>query len=144
MGIFTVTAAGPLAALGVRKVGDEPWPQEIGLARAERILTLAEVPWATDGVVDVQVLPRDVDAQPALGVLQDLAGETSAAVFDVPHGEVIYQALSGRSRPVFPYRWEDFPEPDEPPPPVYGSAQTAYTTQVPTSATSGGAASLDS
>lgn len=109
LGRFTITAAGTLARLGVRKVGDTPWPQETGAQRAERILTAAQVPHRIDGTTDAPVLPRDVDAQPALDLLADLATDTSAAVFDTPSGAVVYQALSGRARPVFPYRWVDFP-----------------------------------
>lgn len=108
-GVFTITAAGPLAVLGLRKIGDTPWPQETGTARATRILTAAGTPWQVDGTVDLQVLARDVDAQPAAGLLDELAAWTSAAVFDTPTGEVVYQALSGRSRHVFPFRWMDFP-----------------------------------
>ena len=107
-GQFTVTAAGALAALGMRKVGDAPWPQESGTARATRILQAAGTPWAVDGTADLIVLPRDVDAQPAAGLLEDLATDTAAAVFDTPTGEVVYQALSGRDRPVVPFMWSDF------------------------------------
>lgn len=107
-GQFTATAAGALAALGVRKIGDEPWPQETGTARATRILTAAGAPWRVDGAQDLTVLPRDVDAQPAAGLLDDLAADTAAAVFDTPAGEVVYQPLSGRNRPVIPFMWSDF------------------------------------
>jgi hypothetical protein len=107
-GQFTVTAAGALAAMGVRKIGDEPWPQETGTQRATRILTATGAPWEVDGTSDLIVLPRDVDAQPAAGLLDDLATDTTAAVFDKPTGEVVYQALSGRQRPVVPYMWSDF------------------------------------
>jgi hypothetical protein len=110
-GRFTVTASGPLAVLGLRRIGDDPWPQETGTARATRILTEAGTPWQVDGDVDLLVLPRDVDAQPAAGLLEELASWTSAAVFDTPDGEVVYQALSGRARPVIPYMWSDFPPP---------------------------------
>ena len=107
-GQFTVTAAGPLAALGVRKIGDEPWPEETGAQRAERILTAAGTPWQVQGDVDWSVLPRDVDAQPAAGLLDDLAADTLAAVFDTPAGEVVYQPLPSRRRHKMPWRWQDF------------------------------------
>ena len=110
--LITLTAAGPVAALGVRVVGDEPWPAETGAQRAERILTLAGVGHSIDGAVDPLVVPRDVDAQPALTLLEELAGSTGAAVFDTPTGTVVYQAISGRARPVFGYRWQDFPPTD--------------------------------
>jgi hypothetical protein len=107
-GQFTVTAAGALAALGIRKIGDVPWPQETGTDRAVRILAAARVPYDIDGTTDLEVLARDVDAQPAGGLLDDLAQDTGAAVFDTPEGAVIYQPLSGRNRPVVPYMWSDF------------------------------------
>lgn len=107
-GLFTVTATGPLAALGVRKIGDEPWPEESGTLRAERILTAGGTPWRVDGESDWTVLPRDVDAQPAAGLLEELAGDTLAAVFDTPSGEVVYQPLSGRRLPKTKWRWQDF------------------------------------
>ena len=110
--LLTLTAVGPVAALGVRVVGDEPWPAESGAQRASRILTLAHVAHSIDGDVDPRVVARDVDAQPALGLLEDLAVTTGAAVFDTPNGTVVYQAISGRARPVFGYRWEDFPPGD--------------------------------
>lgn len=112
LGRFTLTAAGTLARLGVRKVGDTPWPQETGAQRAARILAAAQVPHRIDGTTDAPILPRDVDAQPALSLLEDLAQDTAAAVFDTPSGAIVYQALSGRARPVFPYRWIDFPAAD--------------------------------
>lgn len=110
-GVFTITAAGTVARLGVRQVGDVPWPSEQGTARATRILTEAGTPYLIDGASDALVLARDVDAQTALTLLTDLQESTSAAVFDLPDGTVVYQPLSGRARPVFAYRWQDF-EPD--------------------------------
>lgn len=109
VGRFTITATGSLARLGIRKVGDTPWPQEPATARAARILAAAGTPWQVTGTADAAILPRDVDAQPALALLEELTTDTAAAVFDTPSGAVIYQALSGRARPVFPWRWMDFP-----------------------------------
>lgn len=108
-GLFTVTAMGAVAALGYRTVGDEPWPQESGTARAERILTLAEVPYVIDGTVEAQILPRDVDSRPARDLLSELASSTGAAVVDLPTGNVLYQPLKERARPIKDYRWRDFP-----------------------------------
>lgn len=106
--LITLTAVGPTAALGVRVVGDEPWPAESGAVRANRILALADVPYTIDGDVDPIIVPRDVDAQPALGLLEELAVSTGAAVFDTPDGQVVYQAVSGRARPIIRFRWQDF------------------------------------
>lgn len=107
-GLFTVTCAGPVAALGYRFVGDEPWPAETGTARADRILTLAEVPYVIDGTADPIVLPRDVDRRSARELLDDLAQSTAAAVIDLPTGEVLYQPMAERARPVHPFPWSDF------------------------------------
>lgn len=109
LAVVTVTATGALADLATRDVGAEPWPTEPGTARAARILTAAGVPYRVEGTDDLTVLPLDVDKQPALTLLADLATSTGAAVFDTPDGTVVYQALSGRQRPVGPYRWQDWP-----------------------------------
>ena len=103
--------AGPLATAGYRVVGDEPWPQETGTARATRILTLAGLPHLVmpPATSEVQVLPRDVDAQPALTLLGELATDTGAAVVDLPDGRILYQPLEARDRPVFAVRWMDLP-----------------------------------
>lgn len=107
LGRFTVTAMGPVARLGVRTVGDEPWPAEAGTARAARVLTLAEVPgYLIDGAADAVILPRDVDSRPALDLLTEVATSTGAAVFDRPDGRVVYQPMSERTNG--PYRWMDF------------------------------------
>jgi hypothetical protein len=107
-GRFTLTAAGALAALGLRKVGDVPWPQESGIQRAAHILTAAQVGYRVEGDQDLQILPRDVDSQPAAGLLDELAAATSAAVFDTPDGQVVYQSLASRSR-IRPLLWHEIP-----------------------------------
>lgn len=107
-GLFTVTCAGAVAALGYRFVGDEPWPAESGAARADRILDLAEVPYLIDGQADPMVMPRDVDRRAARELLEELAQSTAAAVVDLPTGEVVYQPMKERARPVHDFPWADF------------------------------------
>lgn len=83
-GILTVTATGPKARLGRLIVGDVPWPAELDGARADRILQAAQTASGgayTLGPIDpgtVTVLGRDVDAQPALGLLDELAQQAGA------------------------------------------------------------------
>ena len=60
----------------------------------------------------MQVLASDVDAQPALTLLDQLAADTAAAVVDLPDGRIMYQPLETRSRPVFNVRWMDL-DPDD-------------------------------
>jgi hypothetical protein len=106
-GRFTVTAAGPVAVLGARQVGDAPWPQESATQRAGRVLAQSGVPWNVQaGAAEPDVLPRDVDAQPALGLLEDLAQWTAGAVFDTPDGQVIFQSLASRHR-AQAFMWSD-------------------------------------
>jgi hypothetical protein len=108
-GLFTVTAMGAAARLGLRPVGDQPWPQEPAAARATRILALSGLPHTVQaGPVDHPVTARDADATTARDLLDELAASTGAAVVDTPAGAVLFQTLSGRQRPVFPWRWRDF------------------------------------
>lgn len=108
VGQFTVTAAGVLALLGVRRIGGTVWPQERDTARAARIFGDAQISNAVqDGPDPYLVLLREPDPQPADGLLDELATWTGAAVYDTPDGEAVYQALSGRTR-VKPYMWRDF------------------------------------
>lgn len=112
VGILELSATGPLAQLGFRVVGDQPWPQETETARAARILDLAGAPHdvqePTTGTV-YQVLARDVDAQTALDLLDDLGRDTGAAVVDLPDGTVMYQPIRDRYEPAITLRWQDLP-----------------------------------
>jgi hypothetical protein len=74
-GTCQVVAVSTLADLGRRVVGDEPWPQELDGARALRILRLAWPTLPADHVDPgiYQVVPRDVDRQPALGLVHEAA-----------------------------------------------------------------------
>lgn len=73
---ITVTATGTSARLTSR-VGAEPWPAELDGARAARILAaLATIQPVDVGTIEpgtVRVLARDVDAQPAGALLDELA-----------------------------------------------------------------------
>lgn len=75
--VLTVTAVGRRSRLGSLYVGDEPWPTELDGDRALRILQLAEAQLSDLQLGDVDpgtafVLARDVDRQPALGLLESL------------------------------------------------------------------------
>lgn len=91
-GAGQLAAAGVLADLGRRVVGAEPWPQESDGARVSRVMTLAGIsldPLHSDPGV-VQVVPRDVDAQAALGVAQSVAQSASGVVWALRDGRVAY------------------------------------------------------
>jgi hypothetical protein len=79
--ILTITAGSHLADLGRTYVGDTPWAAEKATVRATRIL--ASVGYGVQlfgGYFDPTVLARDIDRQPALDLVGDLAVE---ALFDV-------------------------------------------------------------
>lgn len=105
---YTITAMGTVARLGSRPLGDAPWPQETGAARATRILELAGTPFTVDGPDPAVIRARDIDATTALDALTSLAASTAAAVVDLPDGRVLYQPLAGRANPVSAFMWSDF------------------------------------
>jgi hypothetical protein len=90
--IAQLVAAGALAGMGHRIIGDEPWPTELDGARVNRIIGLAGVP--TDPLRTdpgtVELLGRDVDAQPALEVAQAAAGDAGGIVWQATDGAVLY------------------------------------------------------
>lgn len=84
-----ITATDPSTIIGNVDVGDEPWPKEDAVDRFNHITAAAGVKtapfvpgggwsWQLAGTIDPtiqtpQIAARDVDAQPPLGLLQDLA-----------------------------------------------------------------------
>lgn len=100
--IAQIVATGPLAYLGRRSVGDEPWPQELDGARVSRILGLAGVP--TDPLLSdpgrVQVIPRDVDKQPALDLCQEVGDSAGGILWETRSGKVLYADAEHRRNAV--------------------------------------------
>lgn len=87
-----IIAAGPLADIGRRYFGDVPWPQEPDGTRVARILAAVADP-SIIGTVDpgtVDVLPRDVDRQPALALSQEVAQDASGIVWQTRDGKLCY------------------------------------------------------
>lgn len=92
MGLGKLTAVGNLADLGRKVVGDAPFPQELDGARVARVLALAGVnldPGSSDPGT-VQILPRDIDSQPALDVAQGTAASSGGLVWETATGEIRY------------------------------------------------------
>lgn len=84
-----VTAADIGAALENDAIGDDPWPVQALQTRASTITSLAHlnVPVIVDqGLQAIQVSYRDVDAQPVLALLQDLAQSVAATLWTATHG----------------------------------------------------------
>lgn len=96
----TVVAVGSKAPLGRIVVGDTPWPVESDGARAARILALAGITpaYVDDGLVDVD--DRDVDAQPALGLLDELARDSGAVLVELRDGTLAWQDAGHRAATV--------------------------------------------
>lgn len=72
-----VSAADPAAPLANETIGDTPWAVQTVQTRANRILQLSQTDTTpilvADTVADTDLTWRDVDAQPVLGLLQDVA-----------------------------------------------------------------------
>lgn len=104
----TVTATGALATLGLRKIGDVPWPSEPGDQRAQRILDAAGVrSRVQEPGGDATVTGRDVDARTPLELLTDLATSVGATFFDDTDGTVVWQPAESRRRAVYDTQWKD-------------------------------------
>lgn len=70
--VVDVVAVDPMSELVGQNVGDAPWPQETVSARATRIQALTPLTWSSDASSAI-IAARDVDAQPAYDLLDDLA-----------------------------------------------------------------------
>jgi len=98
-----IIAAGDLARLGRRPIGDAPWPAELDGVRAARILELGGFPpdpLATDPGT-VEILARDVDRKPALELVHEVASDGGGIVWQSRAGELAYaDALHRRGSAV--------------------------------------------
>lgn len=87
-----VMATGALAELGRRIVGDTPYIQQLDGARVAAIMTAAGLtldPLFSDPGT-VQILPRDVDSQPALDVAHGTAESAGGMVWSTRAGQIRY------------------------------------------------------
>jgi len=90
--IIQVVAMGYMAMLGRRVVGDVPWPQELDGARVARIMQAAGItlnPSKSDPGT-VQLIPRDVDAQTALDLVQEAATDSGGMLWYTRSGGINY------------------------------------------------------
>ncbi len=97
-----VVATGDRARASRVPIGDTPWPAELDGARADRILDalVAADPSFTvlpgdPGVVTV--LARDVDAQPAAALLDELAAYTGGDTWETRAGALVYRDARSRT-----------------------------------------------
>lgn len=92
---LSVTADDVLAELAAMYVGDEPWDLQTAQERADVILALIPsqfvygASWASGSLGDLperlwSIQERDVDRQPALTVLHQLAASTDTAIYVIP------------------------------------------------------------
>jgi len=90
--VAQVIATGSLADLGRRTVGAVPWGQELDGARISRIMAAAGITLdpTTSDPGTVQILPRDVDSQPALELAQAVAADASGVVWATKGGDIRY------------------------------------------------------
>lgn len=91
-GVGQIVCVGLLADYGRRVVGDTPWPQELDGARVAHVLAAAglvlDPAYSDPGTV--QILPRDVDSQPALDVAHDAADSASGVLWQTRASEIRY------------------------------------------------------
>lgn len=87
-----VVATGVLADLGRRQVGAEPFPQQLDGARVAAVMAAAGITLdpAFSDPGTVQILPRDIDSQPALAVAQGTADSAGGLVWQTKDGLVRY------------------------------------------------------
>jgi hypothetical protein len=102
-GVGQIVAVSMLADLARRVVGDTPFPQELDGARIGRVANAAGEPIAPASLDPgtVQILARDIDAQPALDVMQEVAEQSGGIVWQTRAGEVRYADAEHR-RGVMP------------------------------------------
>lgn len=103
----SLQAVGILAGWGRHRIGDTPWPQETVAERAARIAALVGEPLLVQGGDTLAVIPRDIDSQPAVDVLADLADGTGGWLFDTPAGVTVLQAVDARRIGNQVMRWDD-------------------------------------
>lgn len=96
-----VLAVDPVAGLANLPVGDVPWPQETVKQRAERIEASTPLAWVNDDST-AQVAARDVDSQPALGLLDELTqtASISGGIWYDPATQLAYFLLDRRNSRV--------------------------------------------
>jgi hypothetical protein len=93
-----VIATSALAELGRRTVGDTPYAQQLDGARVAAVMAAAGIvldPLYSDPGT-VQILPRDIDAQPALDVAQSTAESAGGVVWDTRAGDIRYADANHR------------------------------------------------
>jgi hypothetical protein len=102
--VYQVTAASQRAILGRLYLGDEPWPEEQADFRALRIFDLVDaqepISWEIVGAMAVAeplITSRDVDRQPALGLLDELADDVSAMLVETRASVFSWQAQGFRA-----------------------------------------------
>ena len=83
-----ITAADFLADLANCDVGDDPWNAEAMSARFQRIVTLSAMALPVTIAPTVAAIPvswRDVDSQPAAGLLQELSASVDGILWAATH-----------------------------------------------------------
>lgn len=99
--LYRLAAAGPQARLGRLTIGEPPWPAELDGQRVERVLAAAAAQSAdvVAGDVDagtVTVFARDVDAQGALSLVDELAAAGGGELVELRDGRLEFHDAEHR------------------------------------------------
>lgn len=98
----TIVAVGALADFSRRVVGDEAWPQELDGNRVARVFALAgyslDPAYSDPGVSEI--VPRDVDRQPALDIAAGTANSAGGLIWATRDGEIRYADAEHRRNTV--------------------------------------------
>ncbi len=106
--ITTVIAMGNLAKLGLRTTTDTSYPHETASVRAEKILDDGLLPFlnAASSTLELHSLSSNqMEPQPVLNALQELAEWTGATYFDTPEGLIAFEAYGNRGVTAFSAIW---------------------------------------
>jgi len=109
LGRLSIQAIGKVSRLGNKYIGAAPFPVETTRTRAESVFGYSGEDYIVEGGYTTTVNSLDVDNRSILDILQELADDAGAAIFDKPDGHVVFQSYDARGIKEYYERWVDQP-----------------------------------
>jgi hypothetical protein len=106
--ITTVIAMGNLSKLGLVETTDTSYPHETASVRADKILDDGGLPYinAASSTLELHSLSTNqMEIQPVLNALQQIAEWTGGTYFDTPEGLISFEAYGNRGVTAFSAIW---------------------------------------